>query len=267
MISSTAMSAEIIGSSSRNRRLNSASLDTGAFTATAAFTAAAECPAPDEAPDEPASASAASVASGLPSREPKTSCTCRKINRSHAHAHDSRTHDSRTNHSHEHRASNGATTSCTCERGEDGGVNRSTGHTHTPTDQQVTHTYTPTENNTPDTDTNTHDKNNNTPNLQTNTSHKHLTTLEGGASQRENVNKEVYTGRAAVHAPALRFIFSLFREYLTHKHVRIHVIYRVHQAGYVIRILVAAPPEYFSRYQRNRLAVSHRRRELASDGV
>jgi len=33
-----------------------------------------------------------------------------KINRSHAHAHDSRTHDSRTNHSHEHRANNGATT-------------------------------------------------------------------------------------------------------------------------------------------------------------
>jgi len=48
-------------------------------------------------------------------------------------------------------------------------------------DQQVTHT--PTENTTPDTDTHTHihDKNN-TPNPQTNTSHKHLTTLEGGAT-------------------------------------------------------------------------------------
>jgi len=32
------------------------------------------------------------------------------INRSHAHAHDSRTYESRTNHSHEHRANNGATT-------------------------------------------------------------------------------------------------------------------------------------------------------------
>ena len=49
-------------------------------------------------------------------------------------------------------------------------VKRSTGHTHTPT-----------ENNTPDTDTHTHDKNN-TPNPQTNISHKHLTTLEGGAT-------------------------------------------------------------------------------------
>ena len=40
------------------------------------------------------------------------------------------------------------------------------------------HTHTPTENTTPD--THTHDKNN-TPNPQMNTSHKHLTTLEGGA--------------------------------------------------------------------------------------
>jgi len=36
--------------------------------------------------------------------------SCQTINRSHAHAHDSRTHDSRTNHSHGHRASNGTTT-------------------------------------------------------------------------------------------------------------------------------------------------------------
>ena len=45
--------------------------------------------------------------------------------------------------------------------------------------QQVTHTHTPTENNTPDTDTHTHTTRT-TP--QTNTSHKHLTTLEGGAT-------------------------------------------------------------------------------------
>ena len=44
------------------------------------------------------------------------------------------------------------------------------------------HTHTPTENNTPDTDTHTHDKNN-TPNPHTNTPHKHLTTLEGGATR------------------------------------------------------------------------------------
>ena len=48
-------------------------------------------------------------------------------------------------------------------------MKRSTGHTHTPR-----------ENNTPDTHTQ-HDKNN-TPNPQTNTPHKHLTTLEGGAT-------------------------------------------------------------------------------------
>jgi len=48
-------------------------------------------------------------------------------------------------------------------------------------DQQVTHTHTPTENNTADADTHTHDKNN-TPNPQTNISHKHSTTLEGGAT-------------------------------------------------------------------------------------
>jgi len=36
--------------------------------------------------------------------------TWQKINRSHAHAYDSRIHDSRTNHSHKHRASNGTTT-------------------------------------------------------------------------------------------------------------------------------------------------------------
>ena len=53
------------------------------------------------------------------------------------------------------------------------------------------HTHTPTENNTPDTDTHTHDTNN-TPNPQTKTSHKHLTTLEGGAM----------TVRATSHARA-----------------------------------------------------------------
>jgi len=49
-------------------------------------------------------------------------------------------------------------------------VNRSTGHTHT--HRQRT---------TPPTPTHTHDKNN-TPNPQTNTSHKHLTTLDSGAT-------------------------------------------------------------------------------------
>jgi len=111
---------------------------------------------------------------------------CEKINRSHAHAQNSRTHDSRTNHSHEHRASNGATRLKSRSRRRRPrrlqGVNRravrrETGHTHTPT-----------ENNTLDTDTHAHDKNN-TPNPQTNTSHKHLTTLEG-------VNWRAVTGEA-----------------------------------------------------------------------
>jgi len=42
-----------------------------------------------------------------------------------------------------------------------------------------THTHAPTENNAPDTDTHTHTTRT-TP--QTNTPHKHLTTLEGGAT-------------------------------------------------------------------------------------
>jgi len=62
-------------------------------------------------------------------------------------------------------------------------LRRPPGLTYGKKDQQVTHTHThtPTENNTPDTDTHAHDKNN-TPNPQTNTYHKHLTTLEGGAT-------------------------------------------------------------------------------------
>jgi len=49
-------------------------------------------------------------------------------------------------------------------------------------DQQVTHTHTHTDREQhPPTPTHTHDKNN-TPNPQTNTPHKHLTTLEGGAT-------------------------------------------------------------------------------------
>jgi len=47
---------------------------------------------------------------------------------------------------------------------------------------KMSHTHTPTENTTPDTDTHTHDKNN-TPNPQTSTSQKHVTTLEGSATQ------------------------------------------------------------------------------------
>ena len=65
-------------------------------------------------------------------------------------------------------------------------VKRSTGHTHTPT-----------ENTTPDTDTHAHDKNN-TPNPQTNTSHKHLTTLKGGATTVRATSHARVGGRADV---------------------------------------------------------------------
>ena len=40
------------------------------------------------------------------------------------------------------------------------------------------------------------------------------------------------------------FIFSLFCKYIHHEYVRIPVRYRVHQAVYVIHILVAASQEY-----------------------
>jgi len=46
------------------------------------------------------------------------------------------------------------------------------------------------------------------------------------------------------------FIFTLFYEYSTLEYVHIHVIfiYRVHQAEYGIRILVAASQEYVNTY-------------------
>jgi len=44
------------------------------------------------------------------------------------------------------------------------------------------------------------------------------------------------------------FILSLFYEHSNLEYVHIHVIYRVNQAEYVIRILVAAPQEYVNTY-------------------
>ena len=40
------------------------------------------------------------------------------------------------------------------------------------------------------------------------------------------------------------FIMSLFCDYIQLEYVRIHVIYRVHQAEYVIHILLAASQKY-----------------------
>ena len=65
------------------------------------------------------------------------------------------------------------------------------------TDQKVTHTH--RQRTTPPTLTHTHphDKNN-TPNPQTNTSHKHLTTLEGGATTVRAASHAWVGGRAEV---------------------------------------------------------------------
>jgi len=44
------------------------------------------------------------------------------------------------------------------------------------------------------------------------------------------------------------FIFSLFYEYIHLKYVRIHVIYRVNQAEFVIHKQAVAPQEYVNIY-------------------
>ena len=49
------------------------------------------------------------------------------------------------------------------------------------------------------------------------------------------------------------FIFRLFYEYSNLAYVHIHVIYRVIQAEYVIRILVAVSQEYVNTYSTYRL--------------
>jgi len=48
------------------------------------------------------------------------------------------------------------------------------------------------------------------------------------------------------------FIFSLFCEYMHLVYVRIHAIYRVDQAEYVIHMLVVAPQEYVNIYSTGR---------------
>ena len=50
------------------------------------------------------------------------------------------------------------------------------------------------------------------------------------------------------------FIFIQFYEYSNLEYVHIHGIYRVAQAGYVIRILVAAPREYVNTYSTCRVS-------------
>jgi len=50
------------------------------------------------------------------------------------------------------------------------------------------------------------------------------------------------------------FIFSLFCEHIHLEYVRIHVVYRVNQAEYVIHIRVIAPQEYVKIYSTRRVA-------------
>jgi len=49
------------------------------------------------------------------------------------------------------------------------------------------------------------------------------------------------------------FIFSLFCEYMHLEYVRMHVLCRVNQAEYAIRILKAAPQEYVNTYSTRRV--------------
>ena len=49
------------------------------------------------------------------------------------------------------------------------------------------------------------------------------------------------------------FIINLFCEYFHLEYVRVHVIYRVNQAEYVIHILVVVPQEYVNIYATRRV--------------
>jgi len=63
------------------------------------------------------------------------------------------------------------------------------------------------------------------------------------------------------------FIFSLFCEYIQLEYVRIHVIYRVNQAGYGIHIRVVAPLEYVNIYSTRRHRTRFQRRAHHGRGI
>jgi len=50
----------------------------------------------------------------------------------------------------------------------------------------------------------------------------------------------------------LLFMIRLFCEYMNLEYIHVHVIYRVDQAEWVIRIIVAAPQEYVNTYSTRR---------------
>ena len=75
----------------------------------------------------------------------------------------------------------------------------------------------------------------------------HLGCAQGGEGGIRGMRLHVeYVERGLEYGS--RFIFSLFCEYVHLEYVRIHLIYRVNQAEYVIRILVVAPQEYVNIY-------------------
>jgi len=74
--------------------------------------------------------------------------------------------------------------------------------------------------------------------------------FEGGMHVR--TLRVEYAKRGTVYC--ILFFFSLFCEYINLEYVRIlHVIYRVHQAEYIIRTRVFAPQEYANRYSTRRV--------------
>jgi len=60
-----------------------------------------------------------------------------------------------------------------------------------------------------------------------------------------------YVERGKEHG--ILFMFSLLCEYIHLEYERIHVIYRVNQTEYLVRILVVAPQEYVNIYSTRRL--------------
>jgi len=64
--------------------------------------------------------------------------------------------------------------------------------------------------------------------------------------------------------PSILFIFSLFYVYSSLEYVHSHAIYRVNQAKYGIRILLAASQEYVNIYSTCRVRREVRRRRYAS---
>jgi len=60
-----------------------------------------------------------------------------------------------------------------------------------------------------------------------------------------------YAGERIKHG--IIFMISLFYDYSNLAYVHIHAIYRVHQAEYGIRILVAASQEYVNTYSTRRV--------------